>query len=268
MGLSPTGTFCWADLLPVDQARAIGFYRDLLGWSAEAGGEEFGGYAMAHLGEQTPESTVAGINAPMGGGGPPAWTIYLATDDLDATLEAVAANGGSLAFGPHDIPGMGRTAYCLDPTGAGFGLWQGAPFSGFGRFGEPGAFCWTEVYSTDAAVTRDFFVAILGLEARALSESPQFTYYQMAIPTNPEGRQMQFGVMQMTPGRFPDGAPSVFRTYIAVADADASTAKAAELGCKITQEPMNSPFGRMSTIVDAEGVEVNLIDLTKATGGM
>jgi predicted enzyme related to lactoylglutathione lyase len=270
MSANPTGTYTWTDLLPGDdQARAIAFYSGLLGWSAEPGAAELGGYAIAHLGEPSAETAVAGINTRMGSEAPPQWTIYLATDDLDETLTRVGANGGTVAFGPLEIPGMGRTAYCVEPTGAGFGLWEAGPFAGFGpNSGEIGSFCWTEVYSNDAASTSDFFSAILGLESRPLSQTPEFTYFQMAVPTNPEGRQIQFGVMQISPGGpFPDAMPSVFRAYVSVDDVDAAVERAIELGGKVHVPVSDSPFGRMCTIADPDRADIVLIDLSQATAG-
>ena len=45
-------------------------------------------------------------------------------DDLAASIAAVEANGGKLAFGPHEIPYVGTHAYCADPEGNLFGIIQ------------------------------------------------------------------------------------------------------------------------------------------------
>ena len=42
--------------------------------------------------------------------------------DLDETIAKVKANGGTVLFGPVDIPGGGRIANCTDPQGAAFAL--------------------------------------------------------------------------------------------------------------------------------------------------
>ena len=45
-------------------------------------------------------------------------------DSLEATLAAVAANGGKLFSGPDEIPCVGTFAYCEDPEGNLFGVIQ------------------------------------------------------------------------------------------------------------------------------------------------
>ena len=42
--VAPIGAPCWVDLLTADPERAKAFYGELFGWTAEAAGEEFGGY--------------------------------------------------------------------------------------------------------------------------------------------------------------------------------------------------------------------------------
>ena len=50
-------------------------------------------------------------------------TIHLAVADLEAGLERVKANGGSIVSPIIKIP-AGRFAYCVDPDGNSFGLFN------------------------------------------------------------------------------------------------------------------------------------------------
>jgi len=50
-------------------------------------------------------------------------TIHLAVDDLERGLERVKANGGSIVSSIMKIP-SGRFAYCVDPDGNSFGLFN------------------------------------------------------------------------------------------------------------------------------------------------
>ena len=54
-------------------------------------------------------------------GVPAHWSVYFATDDIDATLAQVTELGGAVVMGPDDTP-YGRLATCADPTGAMFKL--------------------------------------------------------------------------------------------------------------------------------------------------
>lgn len=280
MSAKPTGTFVWADLLPDDQARAIRFYSEVAGWTAAVGGPEFGGYALAFGGGQEgPQATVAGINPSISAirsfreqagqsiddqpAMSPTWTVYLATDDIDGTIAAVLAAGGVQLQPRMDIPTMGSSALVADPTGAPFGLWQAAGHDGFGLFGEPGGFAWAEVYSTDAAATRDFFVAAFGHMSQALSETDDFTYFQLTAAGHDAPT---FGVMQMPESK--QDQRSHFGAYIYVSGVDAAAERAAASGGSVALEPHDSPFGRIATLIDSEGVRINLVDPPQGTGSM
>jgi uncharacterized protein len=43
--------------------------------------------------------------------------VYIGTDDIDASLAAVEANGGKTVMGKTEIPGTGWFAYFSDPAG-------------------------------------------------------------------------------------------------------------------------------------------------------
>ncbi|HEY1319469.1 MAG TPA: VOC family protein, partial [Streptosporangiaceae bacterium] len=117
----PAGTPCWVDLGVDDVTRAGTFYSQLFGWDIQAGPPEAGGYTMC-LKDGHP---VAGI-APQQGppGTPTVWTIYLASDDVDATAGKVTAAGGQVLAEPVDVMNFGRAAIAADPAGAAFGIWQ------------------------------------------------------------------------------------------------------------------------------------------------
>lgn len=278
MSAKPTGTFCWADLLPAEQGRAIDFYAALAGWNAAAGPAEFGGYALAFGAglEAGPAAMAAGINPSIAtirgfheGAGQeappmqPGWTVYLAAADLDASVASVVANGGQQLQPRMDIPGMGAATLCADPTGAPFGLWEGTGHHGFGVFGEHGGFCWAELYSTDVATSRDFFVAAFGHQSTTLRESPEFTYYQLTAAGQDAPT---FGVMQM-PESLGD-APSHFGAYLFVSGVDDAVERATAHGGAVVNQPFDSPFGRMATLTDSEGAMINIVDPPTAQGSM
>ena len=49
---------------------------------------------------------------------PPHWAVYLSVDNVDSSLEAVTANGGSIVVPAMDVPTIGRMALIADPQGA------------------------------------------------------------------------------------------------------------------------------------------------------
>lgn len=260
MSAKPTGTFCWADLMPADQGRALTFYSQLAGWNV-IGGPASGGYGLAFLGEDENDGRiVAGVN-PAVPGGNANWTLYLATDDVSITLGRIGRAGGKELVPATEIPGMGIAALAADPTGAPFGLWQAKGHDGFEAFAEPGAFCWAEVYSSDAARTRDFFVKALGLESSVLEESEAFTYYQLTAPGESDPT---FGVMQMG-NAFPASTTSHFAGYLNVSNVDEMINRMALRGASVINAPSDTPFGRMATLLDSEGAMIKVVDPALAT---
>ncbi len=148
------GKPCWLDYYAEDQGAAIAFYRELFGWTGEPNAQ-FGGYAMMEVSGHT----VAGISPrmpdqpPM----PPAWNVYFAVNDVDATAEQIGKLGGTKFVGPDEVPGTGKFVFAADPAGAAFGLWQPGPFPGFGGEGEHGMQCWFELETNQGAPSAEFY---------------------------------------------------------------------------------------------------------------
>ena len=138
--------------------RAQDFYGKLFGWHIEEGPEEYGGYVMA-LKDDAPAAALAPTTS---GDQLSEWTVYFATDDIGAHARAVQDAGGQVLAGPVEIPGSGHAAYCLDPQGATFGLWQAGEHIGYGIVDEPGAVGWHTLATPDVAAAQQFYGRVLG----------------------------------------------------------------------------------------------------------
>lgn len=132
---APHGAPCWIDLASSDPARATEFYSQLFGWTAQQGGEEYGGYVTFLQGD----NVVAGMmkNEP-DSGYPDVWSTYLATDDAAATVEAARSAGSHIALEPVEVTTQGTMALLSDASGAMVGVWQPADHKGYTVMGEPG----------------------------------------------------------------------------------------------------------------------------------
>lgn len=115
-----TGHCHWNELATTDQSEALAFYGSLFGW--EKGDAmpmgEMGSYQFINQNGQT-------IGAMMNrtpGGPPPAWTFYFGVDDIDVAARAVSDNGGTIHYGPAEVPGGVSIIVASDPQGAMFGL--------------------------------------------------------------------------------------------------------------------------------------------------
>jgi predicted enzyme related to lactoylglutathione lyase len=117
------GTWSWNELMTRDVDAALAFYTAALGW--EYDGMDMGDlvYHVIRGGEHGWGGIMAmppGVPDAM----PNMWVVYFMVDDTDATIAAVTAGGGSVAQGPMDIPGVGRTAVLVDPQGGSFSTLQ------------------------------------------------------------------------------------------------------------------------------------------------
>jgi uncharacterized protein len=53
---------------------------------------------------------------------PPAWVVYFAVADCDASFSQAQELGAAVMAPPMDIPGIGRFAILADPQGAVFAI--------------------------------------------------------------------------------------------------------------------------------------------------
>ena len=115
------GALSWNELGSPDLDGSAKFYRDLLGWTTTA----LEGADPPYLVVATADGhSNGGIRPAMPPGTPPFWLVYFATDDLDGTLEKVAALGGNVLAGNTDI-GFAHIGVVQDPQGAVFALYHG-----------------------------------------------------------------------------------------------------------------------------------------------
>ncbi|MGH3826718.1 MAG: VOC family protein, partial [Pseudonocardiaceae bacterium] len=100
------GSVWWIDVSSTDPAVSRDFYAGLFGWSYQVDPDSRRArYTTAFLKGQ-PVAGLAGVRLPAGR--PAAWTVYLASDDIERTAQACTSWGGRVLDGPLDVPGRGR----------------------------------------------------------------------------------------------------------------------------------------------------------------
>ncbi|MGI8985124.1 MAG: VOC family protein [Acidimicrobiales bacterium] len=249
---APNGAPCWVDLMTSDVGRARDFYTQLLGWTAGDADEAFGGYFMF----SKDGVAVAGGGPVMpGAGAADIWSIYLATDDAEKTVEAASANGAQVVAPAMAVGDLGTMAVVVDPTGAAIGMWQPNSFHGMGVIAEPGAPAWFELFTRDFQDATSFYRTVFGWDVRSMDDTDEFRY-----STANDGDTMLAGVMDAS--RFlPEGVPAHWSVYFAVDDTDAAVARVTELGGSISQPAQDTPYGRMAAGADPMGANFKLIQL-------
>jgi predicted enzyme related to lactoylglutathione lyase len=242
------GAPCWVDLTTTDPERSRAFYTALLGWTVEDPNPEFGGYANFRK-----DGVLAAGVFPSQDGAQSVWSTYLATDDADKTLAAVAAHGGQSVFGPHQVGDLGRMAGITDPDGAFVGVWQPARHQGFGVVAESGAPAWFELHTRAYDRVLDFYRAVFGWPTSVMSDTAEFRY------TTLQGDDGPLAGVMAAEGFLPDGVPSHWAVYFQVDDTDAAVDKAVELGGSVVQAAMDTPYGRLAHLADPTGAQFRLI---------
>lgn len=106
----------WVELATIDAPAARDFYTALLGWQSDHTMPM--GAAGDYLFLECEENQIGAINPMIGENQPPMWLLYLGVDSIARAIEAAKANGGTVAYGPHEVPGGEHVFVATDPAGA------------------------------------------------------------------------------------------------------------------------------------------------------
>jgi len=247
----PEGTPAWVDLTAPDRDAAMEFYRRVLDWEYVDHGPDLGSYATA----MTDGRAAAGIGpTPPGAEGvPPAWTTYIASDDVDATCAKVTANGGTVLLAPGDVGDQGRMAIAADPTGAVFGIWQAGKTFGAEVVNQPGSVVWNELRSRDPSAARTFYTAVFGYAYHSVEGMPDYS------TIDGEGPGSMIGSIGGMPEDAPAGVPSHWMVYFSVRDTDEAVRRLVDAGGTVQHPAHDSPWGRFAVCQDPNGAMFTLI---------
>ena len=105
---------------------------------------------------------------------------------------------------------------------------------------EPGTFCWVDVATADLAGAKSFYGALFGWESDDVSGGQGSTYTRARL-----GREHVAGLYELPLHRW--------TSYVCVEDADATVARARELGGTVEAEPVDVGGGRRTEITDPAG---------------
>jgi hypothetical protein len=247
---APLGAPCWVDLFTSDPDTSRAFYGQLFGWKAEDAGEEYGGY-INFLRDGLP---VAGAMRNDGQSGvPDHWSVYLATDNAEATVEAAAAQGGQVLVPAMEVKELGSMAVVTDAGQAAIGIWQPGLHKGFGVLGEAGMPGWFELHTRDYDASVRFYREVFKWDAHVMSDTPEFRYTTLG-----DGDNMRAGIMDAT-AFLPEGVPASWSIYFQVEDTDAALAEIVDLGGSVIQPAEDTPYGRLAQAADPTGALFKLV---------
>jgi predicted enzyme related to lactoylglutathione lyase len=269
----PAGVPCWLDLMQPDPEPAMEFFRGLFGWTFErrTPPDAPSSYYYATL----DGATVGAVGGPPKEGEPAGWNTYVCVDSADASAATVEANGGRILAPAEDFGQSGRGAVCADPTGAVFGVWQPGENRGAQLVNAPGSWNFSELYTPDTDAAARFYGAVFGWECDPLEIGGEVTAWMFRVPGygkfladgNPEIADMQ--ETEQAPPGFIDavalmmpaieaGAKPYWNVTFAVADADASFARALQLGASVVTPLYDTDYTRQGMIADPQGAVLGL----------
>ncbi|MFD7018214.1 VOC family protein [Streptomyces sp. NPDC059928] len=253
------GGLNWLDLGTPDPDAAVVFYAGVFGWDFRSAGPEAGGYGFL----QKDGRTLAGLGPLTEEGASSAWTVYFRTVDADATAKAVEQAGGSVRVAPAEVFTAGRMAGFTDPTGAEFAVWEPRDMDGLEIVNEPGSVSWIELYTTDAAVAKDFYRTVLSWDTRDMPMSEDIVYTIAGAAGGGE-QSMHGGLMQLPQENLDAGSTSEWHPYFETEDCDATVVRAQELGATVIIPPADAEgVGRFAMLLDPFGAPFAVI--TSAT---
>ena len=257
------GSFIWYELMTKDPVAAKAFYDDVVGWDIDAAAPPGPmDYRMIKASDGMAGGVLKLDAESLAGGGRPMWLAYFGVDDVDATVNAIKADGGDIHLSPFDAPGVGRIAMASDPQGVPFYVMRGASddkSTAYQRMGV-GHVSWNELLTTDDAAALAFYEKHFNIEKAgepmSMGDMGDYTFI-----ANGDSKGDAVGAVM----RAPPGAPKQWNFYFRVPDIDAAKAKIEARGGTILRGPMEVPGGEMViSAVDPEGVSFGLVATAKS----
>ena len=239
------GQFVWHELVTPDVEAEKAFYAELFGWEFEIYKPGEMDYAMISANGQTH----GGVMAPDPSKGIPShWYGHVLVDDADAALARAEKLGGKAAFGPFDIPEIGRFAILADPQGGVVSAYRAA---GEGGPTGAGTFLWDEYVAADVEAAKAYYTEVFGWTTEAMDMAGGGTYTLFKC----DGKSVA-GVM----GRPAEHVPPHWLTYIATPDADATIEAARGLGATVYAPAMDiEGVGRFAVLGDPSGAVFGIL---------
>ena len=258
---SSEGGFIWYELMTPDPADSKKFYDAVVGWNigenSVAPGIE---YRMIGRSDGCNAGGVLTLTDEMQAeGARPIWLGYLHTNDVDAKVEAIKADGGKVMMAAWDQPGVGRLAMVTGPEGAPFYLMDPIPPEGDPNaksdvfsVDQPQRVRWNELWSSDPERSIDFYKSRFGWAQEGDMDMGEMGKYRFV-----QHDGVGIGAVMRT---MPDMPQSMWNFYVGVDDIDRAAEAVRTGGGKIVNGPMEIPGGEFALNgVDPQGALFGLV---------
>lgn len=126
----------------------------------------------------------------------------------------------------------------------------------------PGDFCWMELATTDHAAAKNFYSELFAWSFTEFPIGPDEFYAMFKVDGRDVGAAYTLRAEQQK-----QGIPPHWNLYVAIEDADAAVARAAELGAKLLAPPFDVfDAGRMAVLEDPTGAAFCVWQAKRHTG--
>lgn len=282
------GVPCWVEASHPDPAGALDFYGGVFGWEFEDAmpTDSTGGYFIArHRAVNTSifdtsgavsSGDVAAVCAPRDASVPMAtWNTYFWVDSADETETLVRDAGGTVLVPAFDFLDACRMGIFADREGAAFGVWEAKKHQGARLINDPGAVVFNNLNARDIDDAKSFYGSVFGWRTGPIGggadgwrlpgygdwlerEHHPGLRARMTAAGAPEGFEDTVASIIPIPDDQPD-LPAHWSVTFATDDADATAAKARELGGVVIVPPFDAPWStaaytiRITVIGDPQG---------------
>jgi len=268
------GVPCWVDASEPDPEAAVDFYRALFGWEFEdvmppsSEGRYFIARVRRSLFDGRGRDVAAVRSIPEAAPSTAMWNTYVWVDSADEAASKVHEAGGGVVMEPFDVMDAGRMALFTDPEGAAFWVLEARQHRGARLVNDPGSLNFNTLNTRDLEAAGSFYGSVFGWQTFTLDGGPaMFTlrgYGDWLERESPGLREemaaagAQAGFEDVVASINPIGddqpdTPAHWSVTFAVADADATAAKADGLGGSVIVPPFDAPWVRMTVIADPQG---------------
>jgi predicted enzyme related to lactoylglutathione lyase len=165
---------------------------------------------------------------------------------------------------PFDVFDAGRMAACADPAGAFFMVWKPKESIGAQLVNEPNTFSWSQLNTNDTEGSKAFYSKVFGWNPISMEfAGGDYTIWNHGgvepKQAPPEEGGTGLGGMMDT-AQMPAGIPNFWEVYFSVEDADATVAKAQELGGQVMNPAFDAEgVGRIAVLADPQGAVFSVI---------
>jgi predicted enzyme related to lactoylglutathione lyase len=226
--------------MTLDVSASKAFYDEVVGWSMSPGGPQTNDYGFITAADGAMVGGILPLTKDMTEhGARPCWLGYIGVDDVDASVSAIEAAGGSCLLPARDVPMAGRIAMVADCCGAPFYIMTPTPPPGggestaFSPMPNPGHMGWNELYAADQGHALAFYTGLFGWTLPEPMDMGPMGKYQFIAHD---------GVTMGAVMRKPDGVPvSVWGHYIWVESTSAAIERIKAAGGQVVNGPHEVP---------------------------